>query len=84
MIETLTADQISAMRHALGLNYKKKPSRNYYYTSRKNPVWCDLESKGLAITSAGWEADRAYFFLTFEGAKTIFTKPMSRKYFEAL
>lgn len=80
----LTKEQRSMMEHALGLNYKKKPYRNRYYTNSDNEHWLDLVSKGLAEQCGGWEKGRCYFIVTFEGAKTIFTKPMSREYFDDL
>jgi hypothetical protein len=83
-VNELSREQYCQMQHALGLNYKKKPTRNYFYCDRKNPVWADLVDKGLAKTATGWEEGKAYFRLTFEAAKLIFTKPMSEKYFEDL
>lgn len=80
----LTKDQVSEMNHALGLNYKKKPTRNYYYCDGNRPSWSDLVDRGLAKRNAGWTEGKAYFRLTYEGAKTVFSKPMSRKYFNDL
>lgn len=80
----LSKEQINQMEHALGLSRKKKPSRNYFYTDRKNPIWADLVEKGIAKTATGWEEGKAYFRLTFEGAKLIYAKPMSKKYFDDL
>lgn len=80
----LTKEQINQMEHALGLHYKKKPSRNYYYCNGDDPSWSDLVEKGFATRSDGWTEGKAYFRLTFEGAKVIFTKPMSRQYFDEL
>jgi hypothetical protein len=80
----LSRDQIGQMKHALGLNYKNKPSRNYFYCDGNNPTWSDLVDKGLANRHEGWTEGKAYFRLTYEAAKLIFTKPMSRKYFAEL
>lgn len=80
----LSKEQINQMQHALGLGRKSKPSRNYFYCDRKNPVWADLVDKGLAKTTTGWEEGKTYFRLTYETAKLIYTKPMSKKYFEDL
>lgn len=80
----LSKEQINQMKHALGLTYKKKPTRNYYYINGDDPLWSDLVDRGFATRSQGWTEGKAYFRLTFEGAKSIFTKPMSRKYFEEL
>ncbi|MEK3674625.1 hypothetical protein [Paenibacillus sp. FSL R10-2771] len=84
MNHTLTKEQRNEMEHALGLTYKKKPTRNYYYCNGDDPSWSDLVDKGIATRSPGWSEGKAYFRLTLEGAKMIFTKPMSRKYFEEL
>lgn len=83
-VNDLTREQYRQMQHALGLNYKKKPYRNRFYCDRKNPVWADLVDKGLATASTGWEEGKAYFWLTYEAAKLVFAKPMSKKYFEEL
>ena len=80
----LSTNQISEMQHALGLNYKKKPTRNYYYCDGDRPSWSDLVDKGLATRNEGWTEGKAYFRLTFEGVKTVFSKPISRKYFNEL
>lgn len=82
--QEITAEQKSEMDHALGLNYKKKPTRNYFYCNSNDPNWTDLVIKGLATMSGGWSEGKAYFRLTFEAAKGIYGKPMSRKYFEEL
>lgn len=80
----ITKEQRSVMEHALGLNYKKKPYRNRYYTSSDNLQWLSLVSSGLAEQGGGWSEGMCYFRVTFAGAKAIFTKPMSRKYFDDL
>ncbi len=59
MPSKLTAEQISAMKHAIGMYGDKKPYtrqgkqfyrpwRNRYFTYPQNPVWSGLESKGYA------------------------------------
>lgn len=83
-IDQISNEQLSVMNHALGLNRKKKPNRNYFYCDGNNPVWSDLVDKGFATRSAGWTEGKAYFRVTFEGAKSIYTKPMSKKYFDEL
>ncbi len=80
----LSKDQISEMNHALGLNYKKKPSQNYFYCDGNRPSWSDLVDKGFAVRNAGWTEGKAYFRLTFEGMKLVFSKPISQKYFSKL
>lgn len=80
----LSKDQISEMNHALGLNYKKKPTRNYFYCDGNRQSWSDLVDKGLATRSVGWREGKAYFRLTFEGMRQVFSKPISKKYFNEL
>lgn len=80
----ITDEQRRIMEHALGLDYKKKPYRNRFYTRSDDPHWLALVSNGLAEQGGGWEKDRCYFRVTFDGAKAIFTKPMSKKYFDDL
>lgn len=80
----ITKEQRNAMEHALGLNYKKKPYRNRYYTDSNNPHWLSLVNQGLAEQGGGWQEGKCYFRVTFDGAKAIFAKPMSRKYFDDL
>lgn len=86
--DNLTKDQVSSINHALGLNYKKKPNRNYFYTSNGDKNWNDLADKGYAIKSNGWNDDDAYFRLTYEFAKMFYKemygRPMSLKYFKKL
>jgi hypothetical protein len=80
----LTRDQVSEMNHALGLNYKKKPTRNYYYCEGCRPSWSQLVDNGYATRSTGWSEGKTYFRLKYEGAKLVFKKQMSRKYFNNL
>jgi hypothetical protein len=80
----LSKEQLSVINHALGLTRKKKPSRNYFYCDGNNAEWSDLVDKGFATRNPGWTEGKAYFRLTFEGAKAVYQKPMSRKYFEEL
>ncbi|MEE4577836.1 MULTISPECIES: hypothetical protein [Paenibacillus] len=80
----LNEEQLENVKHALGLNYNKKPTRNNFYCDADDAGWNDLVAKGLATKRGGWDEESAYFRLTYEGAKTVYTKPMSRKYFETL
>jgi len=80
----VTPKQLEEMKHALGLGYKKRPYRNRYYTSVHCPNWNDLVNKGLATKGGGWTNDQCYYYLTFEGAKLAFGKPLSKKKYEDL
>ena len=73
----VTKEQIREMKHALGLNYSKKPYRNRFYCNTKNKNWNDLVSKGLAEKSSGWENDRCYFGLTKLGVAFILGRSIS-------
>jgi len=48
MEESLTAQQISEMVHAIGGKYVAKPYRNYFCTSGDDEKWNDLVVKGFA------------------------------------
>jgi hypothetical protein len=83
MVETIeiSDEQRDMMNHALGLNYKKKPCRNHSYASSDNEHWNDLVEKGLAVKIEGWEEGKSYYHITYKGAKLVYGKPMSIKYF---
>ncbi|MEK3674635.1 hypothetical protein [Paenibacillus sp. FSL R10-2771] len=84
MATALTDKHFHLMQHALGLTRKKKPTRNYFYCDGNDPDWSYLVDNGFATRNPGWTEGKAYFRLTFEGAKSIYSKPMSKKYFEDL
>jgi hypothetical protein len=63
----LTDTQIEEMKHALGLNYSKTQTRNYFYTDADDREWNDLVEKGFAVKRKGWDEESAYFRLTDEG-----------------
>jgi hypothetical protein len=84
MLENVTEQQLKEMRHALGLDYKNRPYRNRYYCSTNNVNWNDLVDKELARKLPGWESDSAYYKLTFEAAKAVYGKRMSKKYYNEL
>ncbi|MNW53468.1 hypothetical protein D3C74_310300 [compost metagenome] len=67
----LTEVQREEMRHALGLNYDKKPTRNYFYTDADDSDWNDLVEKGYARKRPGWDEESAYFSVTDEGKKVL-------------
>lgn len=82
----VTENQKDIMKHCIGLNYKKKPYRNYFFTSYKNEEWNDLVTKGLAIKSTK-EPDRydcVYFWLSKQGVEFILNKSISDKVYNEL
>jgi hypothetical protein len=75
-------EQLNQMKHALGLPRKPKPYRNYFFLSKPSQDWEELVGKGFANRSKGDE--KVYYWLTFEGAKLVYGKRMSKKYFDEL
>ncbi len=67
----LTEVQREEMRHALGLNYDDKPTRNYFYTDSDDSDWNDLVEKGYASKRLGWDEESAYFSVTEEEKKVL-------------
>ena len=80
----VTQEQVSKMRHCIGLNYKKKPYRNYFYCTSPNPLWEDLVEKGLARKRGGVESGDVVYHLTYEAVKELYGKPISQKYYKAM
>ncbi len=72
----ITEKQKKNMLHALGLDYKKKPYRNYYCCSENHEGWKDLVEKGLATKRESSLLSRGdvYFFVTEEGSKLLGVK----------
>lgn len=83
-LANVTKEQLGKMRHALGLNKKKKPNRNYFNCSANDPHWCDLVEKGFATKRGAWTSDTANFVVTFEATKLLYGKPISKKYYDHL
>lgn len=83
-LDDISPDQLNKMRHALGLNRKKKPYRNYFNTSANDPYWCDLVEKGFATKGGAWTSDTANFYVTFDAVKLIYNKPISKKYYDSI
>lgn len=72
----LTGTQIKNIRHALGLDWKNKPYRNFYCCSKTDEGWNDLVNKGFAVKrdSVMLPKEECYFFVTKEGADFIGVK----------
>ena len=73
----VSGEQMSAMKHALGLNYQKKPYRNRFYCSENDERWNDLVSKGLAEKGLDWKEDKCCFWLSKLGVAFILGKSIS-------
>lgn len=82
----VSEEQLEEMRHALGLNYQKKPFRNYFFINHENKNWNDLVKKGLAIKSDdepnSWGS--IYFWLSKQGVEYVLGKSISKKYYKEL
>lgn len=83
-LDQVTSKQIGMMQNALGLRYKKKPYRNYFYCSTDNDEWNDLVSKGFATKWRGWSEGKSYFHLTYEGAQLVYGKEISEAEYQEL
>ncbi|WP_374187484.1 hypothetical protein ACEPPU_24350 [Priestia aryabhattai] len=83
-LSDVTSKQLGMMKHALGLDYSRKPYRNYYYTSSNHEGWNDLFNKGFAKVVPAEKEGKSYFFLTYEAVKLIYRKNITEKYYREL
>lgn len=75
--------QIGKLIHAFGLDYSRKPYRNYYFSGKqKDSEWDDMVVKGYAEKEM--RDDGIYYFGTLKGLKEVFRKNVTQKYFEAI
>ncbi len=79
----LTDFQVGKLKHCFGLDYSRKPYRNYYHCSRSNDEWEDMCVKGYANKEVKGECEIIYFG-TLKGLKKVFRSNVSAKYFEAI
>lgn len=73
MPEKLTKEQRQAMRHALGLDRKRKSYRNRYHAAIGSPdaeMWTELAALGCA-TLVHVEDDIALFAVTGAGRRAL-------------
>lgn len=82
----ITDYQRELMEHCIGLNYKKKPYRNYFFTKETDKDWNELVQKGLAIKSLNRpiEDGYMYFWLTRQGIEFILRKSVSENFYKEL
>ena len=82
----ITSNQRELMEHCIGLDYKNKPYRNYFFTNHADEEWNDLVNKGLAIKSKeepnSWGS--IYFWLSKQGVEYILGKSISDKVYREL
>ncbi|MEB6549758.1 hypothetical protein MXL46_11740 [Heyndrickxia sporothermodurans] len=79
----LTDYQLGKLKHAFGLDYSKKPYRNYYHCNKNNDEWEDMCIKGYA-TKRIYKEDEIVYFGTLKGLREVFRRNVSQKYFEAI
>lgn len=79
----LTDYQLGKLKHAFGLDYSRKPYRNYYQCNENNVEWEDMCSKGYA-TKRIYKEDEIVYFGTLKGLREVFRRNVSQKYFEAI
>jgi hypothetical protein len=80
----LTATQISIIKHALVLDYSRKPYRNYYHCSKPDDEWEELVNKDFANIKEGEREGSVYYFLTYPALKLLYRKNVTEKYFKEL
>lgn len=81
----VTLDQLDLMKHCIGLNYRKRPYRNYFCTSADDKDWNELVEKGLAIK--GHKAPNnecIYFWLSRRGVEYAMEKSVGDKVYNEL
>ncbi|WYU49987.1 hypothetical protein MHH67_11350 [Bacillus sp. FSL K6-0047] len=78
----LTEYQKGKLLHAFGLDYSRKPYRNYYYCNKENDEWEDMVAKGYATRR---NDDSAFvYFGTLKGLRVVFRKNVTKKYFDSI
>lgn len=79
----LTDYQIGKLLHCFGLDYSRKPYRNYYQCNQVNAEWEDLCVKGYG-TRRDYDDGKIVYFGTLKGLREVFRRNVSQKYFEAI
>lgn len=78
----LTDYQVGKLLHCFGLDYSKKPYRNYYCCNDFNVEWEDLIAKGYAKKDI--KEDGIYYRGTLKALRKVYRKNISVNYFEAI
>lgn len=77
--------QTDLMKHCIGLDYKKKPYRNYFCTSPEDKDWTELVSKGLAAKSNKEPNNSCiYFWLSRQGVEYVLGRSVSEKVYKKM
>jgi hypothetical protein len=78
----LTDHQLGKLRHSFGLDYSRKPYRNYYHCNQENEEWEDMVNKGYAIKRI--EGKDIIYHGTHKALRLVFRRNISAQYFEAI
>ena len=79
----LTDFQLGKLRNAFGLDYARKPYRNYYHCNQFDDEWEDMCIRGYANKEVRGERE-IFYFGTLKGLRTVFRRNVTAKYFEAI
>jgi hypothetical protein len=79
----LTDSKLGKLKHCFGLDYSRKPYRNYYQSSRIDEEWEDMCVKGYATREIKGERIIVYYG-TLKGLREVYRRNVSSKYFEAI
>jgi hypothetical protein len=83
MTDELTDYQIGKLIHTFGLDYSKKPYRNYYQCPCDNDEWEDMIRKGFA-TKRIYSPSEVVYFGTLKGLRKVFRKNATENYFKKI
>lgn len=76
----LTDSQLGKLKHSFGLDYSKKPYRNYYQCNKDNDEWEDMCIKGYASKRI-YKEDEIVYFGTLKGLREVFSSQCFTKIF---
>lgn len=82
----VTDYQLELIEHCIGLNYKKKPYRNRFFTQADDNDWNELVDKGLGVkgTTQPNNDGCVYFWLSKQGVEYALGKSVSDKVYKEL
>jgi hypothetical protein len=78
----LTNYQIGKLKHCFGLDYSKKPYRNYYHCNDFNDEWEDMIAKGFAKKEI--REDGIFYYGTLKGLRRVYRRNVTAQYYEAI
>lgn len=83
-MEIVSQEQLRIMKHMLGLDYKKKPYRNYFYSHSIQEDIEDLIKNDLALSKDASNNRDIVYCLTKKGVEFIINKEISQKEYNEL